>query len=317
MRIPRTRGALSGLLLMILGAWAALIPLIGPYFSVEVGTTDTWVWSWGDFWLSILPGAVAFAGGLLLLLSAVRSTAMLGAALATAAGAWLVIGPTVSMLWNDGTSAGGAPLGSDERQVVELLVTSYGVGALILAFGAFALGRVARRAAPVTPAERARGAAAVPPAERGRTTEPAPSSTRVGRFAREPAASPRERAATGAPLATAPAEPAPPRDRGGVEHGGEMPPGRFERTAAAPPPAGPGPTAPPGRYDRGATAPPTTGPDPTARPTSETPGTTPSPTTGTGPTAPPASPAPGTTPPPTQTRRRGGLLGRLRARSGR
>jgi hypothetical protein len=145
MRIPRSRGAVSGLLLMVLGAWGALIPAIGPYFSVEVGSDQTWKWSTGDLWLSVLPGVVAFLGGLWLLRSAHRANAGLGAWMAVLAGAWFIVGPTVSTLWNDGVSAGGEPAGSDERQVVELLVTYYALGALIVAIGAFALGRLAVR----------------------------------------------------------------------------------------------------------------------------------------------------------------------------
>ena len=34
MRIPRSRGAVSGLLLIVLGAWSALIPFIGPSFDL-------------------------------------------------------------------------------------------------------------------------------------------------------------------------------------------------------------------------------------------------------------------------------------------
>ena len=33
LRVPRSRGALSGVLLLLLGAWGALIPFIGPYFN--------------------------------------------------------------------------------------------------------------------------------------------------------------------------------------------------------------------------------------------------------------------------------------------
>jgi hypothetical protein len=33
LRVPRSRGALSGVVLVLLGAWGALIPFIGPYFQ--------------------------------------------------------------------------------------------------------------------------------------------------------------------------------------------------------------------------------------------------------------------------------------------
>ena len=32
LRVRRSRGALSGLLLVLLGIWGALIPFVGPYF---------------------------------------------------------------------------------------------------------------------------------------------------------------------------------------------------------------------------------------------------------------------------------------------
>ena len=58
MLIPRSRGAVSGVLLVILGAIAALIPLVGPYFDFTVGPTDAWNFSDGHLWLSVVPGAV-------------------------------------------------------------------------------------------------------------------------------------------------------------------------------------------------------------------------------------------------------------------
>lgn len=145
MRIPRTRGAVSGLLLMVLGAWGALVPFIGPYFDLVVGSDQTWDWSAGRLWLSVLPGVVAFVGGLLLLTSAHRARAAIGAWMAIAAGAWLVVGSTVSRLWNDGASAGGAPAGGTSQQVLELLTYYLALGALIAALGAFALGRLTVR----------------------------------------------------------------------------------------------------------------------------------------------------------------------------
>lgn len=145
MRIPRSRGAVSGLLLMILGLWGALIPFIGPYFDVSVGTDQTWDWWTGRLWLSVLPGVVAVVGGFLTFRSAHRATAAFGAWMAIAAGVWFAVGPTVSMLWNHGVSAAGAPLGSSNERVLESLVMFEGLGAAIAVLGAFALGRLAVR----------------------------------------------------------------------------------------------------------------------------------------------------------------------------
>jgi hypothetical protein len=145
MRIPRTRGAVSGLLLMILGAWGALAPFIGPYFNLVFGPDKTWHWTSGRLWLSVVPGVAAFVGGLLLLTSAHRARAGFGAWLALLAGAWFVVGPTVSFLWNDGVSATGSAAGGSTRRVIELLAMYDGVGVLIAILGAFALGRLAVR----------------------------------------------------------------------------------------------------------------------------------------------------------------------------
>jgi hypothetical protein len=145
MRVPRTRGAVSGLLVALLGVWGALIPFIGPSFDLAIGPDDAWHWTTGRFWLSVLPGIVAIVGGLMLMLSARRPTASLGALLAVAAGAWFVVGPTVSGLWNHGVSQAGTPHGSSTTQVIAELTWFLGVGALILYLGATALGRLSVR----------------------------------------------------------------------------------------------------------------------------------------------------------------------------
>jgi len=56
MRVPRTRGAGSGLMLILLGAWGALIPFVGPYFHFAYTPDAAWTWTWGRFFLEIVPG---------------------------------------------------------------------------------------------------------------------------------------------------------------------------------------------------------------------------------------------------------------------
>src|SRR5687768_14523724 len=96
-RIPRTKGALTGLAIIALGLWAGLIAFVGPYFDYQIGTTDTWDWSSNRLVLEVLPAAAAVLGGLLVLGAATRVSASTGGWLALAAGIWLVIGPTMSM----------------------------------------------------------------------------------------------------------------------------------------------------------------------------------------------------------------------------
>jgi hypothetical protein len=87
----------------------------------------------------------AVLGGLLLLVAATRIAGVIGGWLALLAGAWYVVGPTVSMTWEPGTGPIGRPLFGTTRQVFELLGYFYGVGALILALAAFSIGRFVSR----------------------------------------------------------------------------------------------------------------------------------------------------------------------------
>ncbi|WP_261554477.1 hypothetical protein [Frankia tisae] len=141
--IPRSRGAVSGLLLMLLGIWGALIPFVGPYFDFAFTSNSAWTWTSARFWLEVLPGIAAFAGGLLLLASANRGTAALGAWLAIGAGAWFIIGPTLAAPWHLGSI--GAPLGGSARQALEWISFYYGLGAVILFLGSTAWGRLSVR----------------------------------------------------------------------------------------------------------------------------------------------------------------------------
>jgi hypothetical protein len=141
--IKRRRGVPSGLLITILGAWGALVPFIGPYFDYSIGSGDTWHWATNRLWLSVLPGAVAVLGGLMMMFGATRRTVSAGALMATLAGIWFVVGPSVSMLWEHGDLGTGAALGDTGTRVLEWVGYFYGLGALITALGAYALGFMA------------------------------------------------------------------------------------------------------------------------------------------------------------------------------
>jgi hypothetical protein len=145
MRLPRTTGALAGMLVVLLGVWGALVPFIGPYFHYAFGSYDAWHYSTNRLWLDILPGAVAVLGGLLLLTSSRRVSGVLGGWLAVAAGAWFAIGPTVSLVWHKVGNPIGAPTGGHVRRAVELLGYFHGLGVLIVGLAAFAMGRFVSR----------------------------------------------------------------------------------------------------------------------------------------------------------------------------
>lgn len=130
------------MLLVLLGIWGGLIPFVGPYFDYSFGSNSTWHYTTDRLWLNILPGAAALLAGLLLFTARTRGTAALGSWLAMLAGVWFVIGPAVSLTWESGGGPIGPPLYGSTRQMLELIGYFYLLGALILALGAFVLGRL-------------------------------------------------------------------------------------------------------------------------------------------------------------------------------
>ncbi|MDT5244972.1 MAG: hypothetical protein QOD36_2348, partial [Mycobacterium sp.] len=146
LQMPRSRGAASGFLLILLGAWGALIPFAGPYFDFAFGSDQAWTWTAARGWLEVLPGAATVVGGLLLLASRNRATAMLGGWLTVLAGAWFVVGRAVAGQLGIGDV--GAPVAvTDNKRTVLELAYFYGLGALIIFLGAIALGRLSVRTA--------------------------------------------------------------------------------------------------------------------------------------------------------------------------
>jgi hypothetical protein len=140
MTMARSRGAVTGPLLMILGAWGALIPFIGHSFSFGFTPDNTWHWTAARGWLEVLPGAAAFVAGGLITTSRHRASAMLGGWVAAAAGAWFIIGTVISPWWSAGNI--GVPTGTANHAVWERLGMFEGLGVVILLFAAIALGRV-------------------------------------------------------------------------------------------------------------------------------------------------------------------------------
>ena len=112
LQMRRSRGAFSGFLLILLGLWGALVPLVGPYFHYAYTPDVAWHYDTARLWLEILPGAAVFLGGILLMIATGRHVALFGALLAAAAGAWFALGTTLSPLWNNNVTMGGTPVSS-------------------------------------------------------------------------------------------------------------------------------------------------------------------------------------------------------------
>jgi hypothetical protein len=153
LRVPRTRGVASGLLLILLGAWGALIPFVGPYFHFAYTPDTAWAYTVGRLWLEIIPGVATAIGGLILLVSSFRPVAIMGACLAAAAGLWFALGSLVALLWTGYGTVGpnaipaalypGTPTGGPAHMVAEHLSFFTGLGVVIVFIAALALGRLA------------------------------------------------------------------------------------------------------------------------------------------------------------------------------
>ena len=143
-QIARRRGVLIGFFLVVLGVWGALIPFIGPYFHYAYSPNHAWRWTASRGWLEVLPGAVTAVGGVLVLISNKRATALLGAWMAAAGGAWFAIGISFVPLLHTGNT--GAPASSHTAvRVLEAVGFFYGLGVVIVFFAATASGRLSVR----------------------------------------------------------------------------------------------------------------------------------------------------------------------------
>ncbi len=120
LRVPRSRGALSGALLVLLGIWGGLIAFVGPYFHYAYTPATAWTYTNGRLWLEILPAAGTIVGGLIVGGSASRPVGIFGAWLAALSGAWFVLGGTLSTVWTTGGGfAAGHPIGGTLTRAVE------------------------------------------------------------------------------------------------------------------------------------------------------------------------------------------------------
>ena len=143
LRVPRSRGALSGALLVLLGLWGGLIAFVGPYFHFAYTPGTAWTYTSGRLWLEILPGAATALGGLILLGSRVRPVAMFGAWIAALGGAWFAVGRVLSPVWNaHGTVLLGTPIGGTVTRALVELCYFTGLGVVIVFLAALSLGRL-------------------------------------------------------------------------------------------------------------------------------------------------------------------------------
>jgi hypothetical protein len=142
------RGRVTGSLLFLLGAWGALVPFLGHYLGLAYTPDKEWMVTSGRLWLSVVPGAAALLGGLLV--AASDRGAATGAFLAALGGAWFVVGrPVAAFALASRHISPGSPIvqraaffSAGATRFVDGIVYSYGLGVLIVFFASVALGEV-------------------------------------------------------------------------------------------------------------------------------------------------------------------------------
>lgn len=140
--LPRLSLETAGVLTFLLGAWAGIIPFVGPIFGFSADGTGSWHWNLAHAVLFLAPGAAACFAGLLAMISAaggMRGLLGFAGVLAAACGGWLIVGPVAwPVLQGVAFFRTGAPA---LREFAYWIGYSLGPGALLLALGAFIVGR--------------------------------------------------------------------------------------------------------------------------------------------------------------------------------
>ncbi len=135
---------MAGFLTLLLGAWGGIVPYVGPVFGFSGDGTGSWTWSLSHSLLFLIPGAAACLAGLLMMIGGLsrhavgRGIVAVGGILAVVCGAWFIVGP---LAW---PALEGSPFfvtTSPLHQLAYWIGYSLGPGALLMAIGAFVLGR--------------------------------------------------------------------------------------------------------------------------------------------------------------------------------
>jgi len=144
-RTPRSRGGLSGLALILLGAWGGIAPFAGPSLNFGYTPDTAWASTSGRLYLSAIPGGVVLVTGLIVMVTRSRWFGGFCAFVAALGGAWFIAGASLVTLLPRGQGdsiSTGTPLRNGVHIVVLTNLAFFtGVGALILFFAALALGR--------------------------------------------------------------------------------------------------------------------------------------------------------------------------------
>jgi hypothetical protein len=157
---PATAGAptislhvlLLGIVAVLVGAWGAIAPFVGPDFGFVADRATAWQWSETSALLALLPGAVAFICGLLVVGAATRPRYgrrpdlwLLGLVVALS-GAWFVIGQYIWRVIDGRTFVLPA---NPHHFMWKELCFAVGPGVVLVACGALFMGWSVRRSLAV------------------------------------------------------------------------------------------------------------------------------------------------------------------------
>jgi hypothetical protein len=173
-RIPRSRGVLSGVLLILLGAWGGLIPFVGPYFHYAYTPDSSWTFTASRLWLEVLPGVATMLAGLIVTATSSRAAAQLASLLAGISGVWFAIGIVIGRVWWRSQLSAGTPVGGNLTRALEQIGFFTGLGLVIVLLAALTFGR-----ASVVGVREATAALAKPVRSKLTTTSATPALRRM------------------------------------------------------------------------------------------------------------------------------------------
>jgi hypothetical protein len=156
----RLTATVAGAAAVLVGAWAGLVPYVGHALHYSADGSATWTWNLQHGLLSLLPGAMAVGGGVLLLAVAwvrrERTSARVSAALAgvTAllglSAVWLLIGAWVWPIYFTGhLLATASPVRTFANVLGFYLAEGFVLAAIAGVAGTWAVRSVPRRWRPV------------------------------------------------------------------------------------------------------------------------------------------------------------------------
>ena len=146
--------ALLGALTILISAWGAIIPYVGPSFGYRADGAPSWNWTLSHAVLALVPGVIGILVGIAiwarssnLSIGGGRIGLASAGCVALVCGAWFVIGPFAWPVIDSTHSyfVAASPL----RLLANLIGYSLGPGMMLVACGAFALGWAVRHQRPL------------------------------------------------------------------------------------------------------------------------------------------------------------------------